>query len=632
MALLGMFGGAKRVPPPQLQTALTTTGAGAVLPQAADSEPAIGSGFQYTERDVGGYKLRVAKDKLTTEASIAAAMTFARTLCKEINLAAGLYSHICPVEVVAGSRKVAILCSERMIDGAELPEVLRALARHKYALADGLAPNVFLCPVESLVLSVSKEHITGEDVAKRKKVLGAGGDGAPLWRNFTQVVGWAVQQQASDIHFNINDLSERSQIRFTIDGKYVAPESFSLPTKVMSQMVGVAYQLSKGGNGSEFQPLTEQQCRIFCEVPNGDKTERVMLRWASLATDDGPQITLRPLLLDAVQARDLATLGYLPSQIDRLQRSMVSEGGAVIVSGVLGSGKSTLLAAIMSSIPPTRKIVTLEDPREYIIVGAHQNTIQRSLETEDDKAFVGKVRTLKRTGVHELMIGEIRDRQTGQVFQDGAESGLNVYTTVHARRAIGIPDRLASPFIGIDRAVLATPGILKLLVAQVLLPVNCPRCAIPAKDVIAGRVDLPVRDAGGWGAYLERIKRLYDLDLKEVHLRNPCGCPQCQRPGLDELSGFMGRTVAAEMIEPTEEFLELVRDARNIELERYVSSLRRAAIDDPDDTGKSALEVALYHVSQGHIDPREVEPRFEAFETIELRRSLTGSRRLKAVA
>lgn len=632
MALFDMFGTTKRVPPPQLQTAFQSATSHSVAPDANDAEGAAASSFQYTERTVGGHRLRVANATLTSEASIAAAMTFARTLCKEINLSAGLYSHICPVEVVAGSRKVAILCSERMIDGEELPEVLRTLARHKYTMADGLAPNVFVCPVESLVLSVSKEHITGEDVAKRKKVLGSSGDSAPLWRNFIQVVGWAVQQQASDIHFNITDLSERSQIRFTIDGKYVAPESFTLPTKVMSQMVGVAYQLSKGGNGSEFQPLIEQQCRIFCEVPNGDKTERVMLRWASLATDDGPQITLRPLLLDAVQARDLANLGYLPSQIERLQRSMVSEGGAVIVSGVLGSGKSTLLASIMSSIPSTRKIVTLEDPREYIIVGAHQNTIQRSLETEDDKAFVGKVRTLKRTGVHELMIGEIRDRQTGQVFQDGAESGLNVYTTVHARRAIGIPDRLASPFIGIDRAVLATPGILKLLVAQVLLPVNCPHCSIPALDVLACKIDLPVRDAGGWAAYLERLKRLYDVDLAGVRLRNPCGCPHCQRPGLAELNGFVGRTVAAEMIEPTEDFLELVRDARNIELERYVSSQRRAAIGDPDDTGKSALEVAMYHVSQGTIDPREVEPRFEAFDTIELRRSMGNSRRLKAVA
>ena len=584
------------------------------------------------EKSIGDFTVRVAHERLSSEASIAAAVSFVRTLASEINLTASLYSQICPVEVTANTKKVAILCSEKMADSEEMVEVLRCLARKGFQLADGLQPNLFICEVESLVLLVSKGHLTGEDAAKRKKVLGKNIEGN-LWRNFLDVVTWAVENKASDIHINVNDLSERSQIKFTIDGQYVAPEMFALPTKLLSQMAGVAYQQSKGGNGSDFQPLVEQQCRIFTEVKAGEQPERIMLRWASMATDDGPQVTLRILLLDAqIHSHTTASLGYLPSQQSMMKRAQLSEGGAIIASGVLGSGKSTLLATLMSSIPASRKVMTFEDPREYIIPRAHQNTIARALDTEDDNVYLAKIRTLKRTAFNDLMIGEIRDKQTGHAFQDVVESGPNVYTTVHARRHIGIPDRLASPSIGVERYVLATPGILKLLIAQVLLPVNCPKCSIAATEVLKRASSFGDRDIASWNRYFTRIDKLFQLTPETIRLRNISGCSHCLRPGLADLAGYKGRTVAAEMIEPDETFLELVRDARNIELERYVSGLRRTALTDPDATGKSALQVALYHMHCGRLDPRAIEPRFESFETMELRNHAKIQTTLKAVA
>lgn len=618
--LVGRLFGFGSAPTPPLQRAPEPLAPRPLPARGEVAQPeARGTASLFNERSLGEFRLRIATQRLETMSDIASAMSFVRTLGREINLAPALFSQICPVEVAADSRRCAVLCSERMHGSEELGEVLRALRRKGYQLADGLTPNLFICTMEALVLSVSKEQVTGEDVARRRKVLGAGNE-SNLWRNFLDVVGWALRHDASEIHFNIEDRSDSSQIRFTIDGQYVAPQSHCLPTRMLWQMASVAYQQSKGGNGADFNPLIEQQCRIECEVQVGEKSERVMLRWASMATDDGPQITLRPLRLDAlVNAYTLESLGYLPSQIARLTRAMVSEGGAIVVSGVLGSGKSTLLATLMRSIQRTRKVMTFEDPREYVIPGAHQNTIQRALDKDDDEVFFAKMRTLKRTGFNDFMIGEIRDRQTGQAFQDVVEAGPNVYTTVHARRHIGIPDRLASPFIGVDRSVLATPGNLKLLVAQVLLPVNCPYCSVPALDALSGRASLAVRDTGGWKAYLARVSGMFGIEAQDIRLRNPEGCPHCRRPGLPDLAGLRGRTVAAEMVEPDDTFLEHVRHARNIELERHVAGLRRSEVCDPDDAGKSALQVAMYHVSQGSIDPREIEPRFESFETIEMR-------------
>src|SRR5690606_6555634 len=101
-------------------------------------------------------------------------------------------------------------------------------------------------------------------------------------------------------------------------------------------------------------------------------------------------------------------------------------------------------------------------------------------------------------------------------------SGSSVYTTVHAGSAMLIPDRLASDFIAVPRDFLATPGVLKLLVCQALLPVLCPHCALAPADFIrqAGRAR--------WQYYAEAFKRLYDVDTSTLRFRSALGCPACQ--------------------------------------------------------------------------------------------------------
>ncbi|MDP3136987.1 MAG: ATPase, T2SS/T4P/T4SS family [Burkholderiaceae bacterium] len=605
-----------------------SAGAGPANGLSGDEPHLLQTDDAWLARSIGGISVRVAREPLNSEAAITAVLQSCRLLSDEISLAAHLLAHICPVELPAGSREIALLVSERMVASEELAEVLRSLARKGYVLTDGSQVRVYVSQAEALVLSVSRGDMAGCYTVRSELSPRPSGEGN-LWRNFVEIVAWAVRHAASDIHINIHAASPRSQIRFTIDSKYVAPDRYCLPTPMLSQMAAVAYQQGKGGNGANFQPLTEQQCRITLAL---DDKQKIMLRWASMATDDGPQITLRILRLDGHgPMQGFQGLGYLPSQVTMLERAMLSEGGAIVVGGVLGSGKSTLLATLMASIPSTRKIMTLEDPREYVIPGAHQNTIARSLDEEDDAVYLPKLRNSKRSAFTDLMISEIRDRQTGLAFQDIVESGPNIYTTVHARRHIGIPDRLASPFIGVDRAVLATPGILKLLVGQTLLPLNCV-CAIAAVDLLAGRRCAQAIGAhDDWHRYFTRIERLFEISAASLRLRNPAGCEHCLRPGLPELAGYRGRTVVAEMVEPDETFLRHVRDSRNIELEHHVDSQPRTRIDDPDASGKSALEVALYKMLRGWIDPREIEPRFSSFETIELRRNRTSAR-LRAVS
>src|SRR5690606_38069655 len=118
----------------------------------------------------------------------------------------------------------------------------------------------------------------------------------------------------------------------------------------------------------------------------------VMLRWASLATDAGPSVCLRLLRLDARAGQDLAALGYLPQQVATLHAACGVEGGAIVLAGVVGSGKSTTIATLMSRIPESHKVITLEDPVEYLIPGALQNTVARALDDTEGGVFDAKLK------------------------------------------------------------------------------------------------------------------------------------------------------------------------------------------------------------------------------------------------
>jgi type II secretory ATPase GspE/PulE/Tfp pilus assembly ATPase PilB-like protein len=198
------------------------------------------------------------------------------------------------------------------------------------------------------------------------------------------------------------------------------------------------------------------------------------------------------------------------------------------------------------------------------------------------------------------------------------ESGQKLYTTVHAGAAWKIPDRLAGQGIAIPREVLGTPGNLNLLMYQALLPTNCKGCAIRLVDLVHGTDS---QAAGYFRQYGERLRRLYGINLDGVCVRNPQGCEACSKPDMPELNGLKGRSAVCEMIEPDEEYSELVSKADGIGVVRYLQSLRGDnPFDSPVMAGKSALECAIYKATQGEIDPREIEQRFMSFERIEAQR------------
>ena len=531
---------------------------------------------------------------------------FVKTLMHELDVV-GLQGRMFPVCFEDNSVGVFVLEVFRNEDQTQaLLDLLEAQGR---PMAD---PGLYVLP-PALFLAVAQ----GDGLLPRavkepgaREILGSALSGI-----MTEVIEWAVSRKASDIHFNVQRLHAESSIWFTIAGRYVCPPRYAhIPTATMLDMLAVTWMEVQGGNGAVFDPSIEQEGR-FVRTCQG---RRHVIRWASLATDAGPSVCMRLLRLDVESvAPTLSELGYLPSQIELLEDARLSQGGAIILAGTVGSGKSTTIASLLRAIPSYRKIITLEDPAEYAIPNALQNSVVRSVHGDDLVVFDRKLKSIKRSAMNDLLIGEIRDQAAGRAFVDLAASGVSLYTTVHAGSALLIPERLCSSFIGIPRDFLAAPGVLKLLVYQVLLRELCPHCAFEFKEFLNSS-SLPCarhinRSVKWWINWSSCIERIFGIPGSSLRFCNAVGCNQCKSE-VPLMSGVKGRTAVAEMLSMGQdaELFSLFGRADQVEMRQWVSSRVKTPCADPDMRGKSARECALYKMSIGQLDPRELESNFGA--------------------
>ncbi len=524
---------------------------------------------------------------------------FLRALAREFDLAA-LAGRLCPVLLESG--EVAVFAVSEYAVGDQADEIERMARAQGYRLAD---PPRYILPA-TLLLMVARGQLGAPGLGRQSRLRQAERASA-LSALFLDIVRAGVQQGASDVHINVSPRREQCEIRYTINGEYLKSDRFEgLSHATLLEVLAVAWMDVRGGNGAVFDPAIEQQGRIALELDGAP----LVLRWASLATDAGPSVCLRILRLDANAHPGLADLGYLPEQVAALLRARERESGAIVLAGVVGSGKSTTIATLMRGIAASRKVITLEDPVEYLIGNALQNTVSGGLAEPAWPAFEAKLKTIKRSAMNDLLLGEIRDRETGRAFADLAGSGVGLYTTTHAGAAFLIPERLASDAIGVPREFLATPGVLKLLVYQTLLPTLCASCSRPASSLWGAAERRRAPEATqAWRLWLARVADACGQDVPALRIRNPEGCPACRRPQMPGANGVRGRSVAAEMIEPErlDGFFELVARRDNAALARLV----REAKQDLGAGAVAALDCALLKVGAGLVDPRALARRFD---------------------
>lgn len=519
-----------------------------------------------------------------------------RSLASDLHVE-DLSARLCPV--LCADQRVVLLALAEQVGSDQADELIRRIGAAGMQVAQ---PARYIVTA-SVLLSIARGQAF---LPHKRSAVADGVDRSELGRVFQELVQWGVRHGASDLHVNIDTYAAISEVRFSIAGRYVAPEGFQgIPTANLLEMLAVAWMDIRGGNGAVFDPAVEQQGAMTQWIDG----QPVLLRWASMAAEKGPSVCLRLLERNRVnKSVSLRDLGYAAGHVRLIEDAMRSEGGAMIFAGTVGSGKSTTLAALLSTLPSHRKIMTLEDPVEVFIPGAVQSTLVRDASERDGHGFATKLMALKRSAMTDVLLGEVRDAETGRAFMDLTGSGVSVYTTTHAPSALLAADRLASDAIGVSRDFLATPGLVKLLVYQALLPRLCGHCSLPASELRQRPNETSRLDEKGFDNWLDRLELLCRQDLSGLRFRNTSGCSHCNGVGIEGLRGYDGRTVAAECVAPRL-------------LTNGLSHWRTHGATQPwvplhvldRELPPTALHDAVCKALCGEVDARDIEWRFHSF-------------------
>ena len=341
--------------------------------------------------------------------------------------------------------------------------------------------------------------------------LRQGAADGPVIKLVNSILGQAVAEGASDIHFEPDEGDMR--IRFRIDG--VLQESARVPKRMVAGVISRIKIMSELDIAEKRLP---QDGRVGVRIDE----RRVDLRVTTLPTETGEGASIR-ILDEADSLRTLDDLGMIGDQRVRFETSFRKPYGAVLVTGPTGAGKSTTLYAALQELNGVdRHIVTIEDPVEYRMTGINQIGVHRKA----GLTFATGLRSVLRADPDVIMVGEIRDAETGRIAIEAALTGHMVLTTLHTNDAPAAITRLQE--MGIESFL--TSSAVECIVAQRLARVLCPHCK---KRVVVPQASLT--ESG--------FRVGTDLEAYE-----PVGCPGCHGSGYKGRLGIYSVMVLSERI------------------------------------------------------------------------------------
>ena len=283
---------------------------------------------------------------------------------------------------------------------------------------------------------------------------------APLIRLVNQIIVDAFKLRASDIH--LEPLEKRFRLRYRIDGMMQEMKS---PPKRLQAPVIARLKIQAGMVISEHR--IPQDGRIQSKI--GSKL--IDLRVSCLPTNHGESIVMRILDKEGLRL-GLPELGFLSDDQATFERIIGLPDGILLVTGPTGSGKTTTLYSCLNFINrPDRKIITVEDPVEYVLSGINQVQVNDIV----GFTFAAALRAILRQAPNIVMIGEIRDIETGSIAINASLTGHLVFSTLHTNDAPGAVTRLVD--IGVKPFLVASST--RCLMAQRLVRKICKKCAAP---------------------------------------------------------------------------------------------------------------------------------------------------------
>jgi type IV pilus assembly protein PilB len=280
---------------------------------------------------------------------------------------------------------------------------------------------------------------------------------APIVDLVNQVLMRAIESGASDLH--IEPFEHRVEARLRLDG--VMQTIMSLPKAVEGAVISRIKILCDMNIAERRRP----QDGRFSVRAQGQKID---FRVAVIACHWGEKVVMR-LLRPKTISLGLEALGFSPEDMGLLDRYINAPNGIMLVTGPTGSGKtSTLYAALSAMDKNSDSIVTIEDPVEFPVEGITQ--IQANAKI--GLTFAAALRTILRLDPDTIMLGEIRDKETGEIAIEAALTGHMVLSTLHTNSTVETVSRLID--MGIPPYMVS--ATLLCVVAQRLVRKICKGC------------------------------------------------------------------------------------------------------------------------------------------------------------
>ncbi len=369
-------------------------------------------------------------------------------------------------------------------------------------------------------------------------------DTMPVVRTVNRILRDAVREGASDVHIEPSEKDVR--VRYRVDG--VLRDAKDLPRKAAA---GVLSRVKVMADMDIAERRLPQDGRIGLRVDD----RSVDLRVASLPTRYGESLVIR-ILNSSLSFRSLEDLGMSEVALNRFTSLLAHPFGSILVSGPTGSGKSTTLYAALNRISyPSRKIITVEDPIEYVMEGITQVAINPRI----GLTFAAGLRTILRSDPDVVMVGEIRDPETAEIAVRAALTGHLVLSSIHTNDAPSALTRLAD----MEVPPYVTSSSILGVVAQRLVRRLCDACKKPT--------------AYSWDALV--AAGFDEAEAMGMEVYEPHGCNVCRNTGYKGRIGIYEVMVVDEHI--TRAFLRSApsEELRCIALEGGMVPMKQDALD-----------------------------------------------------
>ena len=313
--------------------------------------------------------------------------------------------------------------------------------------------NALLEQIEGAEFELLEEREEEVNVAALQAQI----DDAPVVRLINGLLMDAVERGVSDIH--IEPFEKELRIRYRIDG--VLQEVMKPPMKMKAALTSRVKILSQLNIAERRVP---QDGRIKLKMKN----RVVDFRVSTLPVIFGEKIVLR-ILDKSNLTLDLETFGFEPQAKADFMRAIMNPYGMVLVTGPTGSGKTTTLYSALSKVNTEEvNIMTAEDPVEYNMHGINQVLVRNEI----GMTFSAALRAFLRQDPNIIMVGEIRDIETGGIAIKASLTGHLVLSTVHTNDAPTTITRLID--MGLEPFNVA--AALNCVAAQRLIRRICPSC------------------------------------------------------------------------------------------------------------------------------------------------------------